>query len=157
MRGNAIIAEAVLLLATLTAASLFSVAVISKMGALTSSFSTSIKNHEETIEASIRIVYVAPLNDTYITTWIKNTGSLPIPLNDELDIFLIGGSTYKRIPYGSASKPYWTSYSNEIIPKLTKRIDIFLDEPLVEGEIYVLKVVLYTGYEDDYYFSYRGG
>ncbi len=151
---NEVMSEAILLIASITLASLLSVLVISRYGLLESTFGTMINSEKNNMLSKIKIVY-ANVNGSSVVIWVKNIGSIPIVHISKMDVYfgLYGSASY--IPYNSTSLPSWTYKiygGNTWAPGLTVLITISLSSTPSSG-VYYVKLMTYEGASDEYVFS----
>lgn len=151
---NEVMSEAILLIASITLASLLSVMVLSRYGVLESTLGTLTNNQRNSILANIRIVYAA-VNGSSVVVWVKNTGSVPIIDISKVDVYfgLYGSASY--IPYNTASLPNWNYkiYGGSVwSPGSTILITINLSSAPSSG-VYYVKLMTYEGASDEYIFS----
>ena len=151
---NEVMSEAILLIASITLASLLSVLVISKYGVFESTFGTMVNNERTTLLAKIKVVY-AHDNGSSVVVWVKNVGSVPIIEVSKMDVYfgVYGSASY--IPYNVSSLPTWSYkiYNGNVwAPGLTMLITIKLSSSLTSG-VYYVKVMTYEGASDEYVFS----
>jgi flagellar protein FlaG len=151
---NEVMSEAILLIASITLASLLSVLVISKYGLFESTLGTMVSNERNIILSKIKIFY-ANFNGSSVVVWFKNVGSVPIIYISKMDVYFgpYGSATY--IPYNNTSLPSWTYKiynGNTWSPGSTILITINLSSALGSG-VYYVKLMTYEGASDDYIFS----
>ena len=93
-----------------------------------------------------------------IDAWTKNVGGISIvPLN-RVDVFFGPENNFVRVPYGGAScsSPCWSySLENDTTwsPTSTLHITINMDDGLVTGTTYFIKVVAPNGISDARFFT----
>jgi len=151
---NEVISEAILLIASITLASLLSVLVISKYGLFESTFGTMVSNERSSMLSKIKIVYVG-VNGSSVVVWVKNVGSVPIIYISKMDVYFGPYGSASYIPFNSSSLPSWTYkiYDGATwSPGLTMLITISLSSAPGSG-VYYVKLMTYEGASDEYIFS----
>ncbi len=150
------VAEAVMLIAAVTAALILAAGVVAKVGEIRSSFDTMMHSAASRMRTEIKIVY-ATYNKTggYFVVYAKNTGYEPVGDLSRMDVFF--GSVTS--PY-----PYWTNFAVREVngngngvwdPGETIEIDIYNDTAVEPP--YIVKIVTSTGASDTYVFSLPAG
>lgn len=150
------ITEGIMLVASVVVASSLAGMVISKTGALNSSFTISAEAQKDVILTKIKIVYVSGNSSSpAVTVWAKNTGSTPISNTDKVDVYFGKVGSTARIPYNAGSDPRWVYSANmtQWQIKDTIQIDITSGSNLSPGSTYVARLVTPNGVMDEYLFS----
>jgi flagellar protein FlaG len=150
------ITEGILLVASVIVAASLSGMVISKTGALNSSFTISAEAQKDVILTKIKIVYVAGNSSSpSVTVWAKNVGSTPISNTNKLDVYFGKVGSTSQIPYNVASNPKWVYSANMTLWQIkdTAQINITNGSNLSPSSTYVVRLVAPNGVTDEYLFS----
>lgn len=151
---NEVISEAILLIVSITLASLLGVLVISKYGLFESTFGTMVSSERNSMLSKIKVVY-ANVNGSSVVVWVKNIGSVPIIYISKMDVYFGPYGSASYIPYNNTSLPMWTYKiygGNTWAPGLTMLITINLSSAPGSG-VYYIKLMTYEGASDEYIFS----
>ena len=162
--SSVVLSEALLTVAVVVAASIFSVVFVSNLQLLLNSQQEKMLKLAENMEIKVEIIFADALqsNDT-VKVWVKNIGQKPIPrqligLDSGLFLKKRGGEVW-RIPYNADVKPSWNftllnSVDEEWDPEETLEVTISLpDGTLDVGDWIVRFVAPINGAYDDYVFS----
>lgn len=150
------ITEGIMLVASVIVAASLSGMVMSKTGALNSSFTISAEAQKDVILTKIKIVYVAGNSSSpTVTVWAKNIGSTPISNTDKVDVYFGKVGSTVRIPYNAGSDPKWVYSANMTQWQIKDTVQINIDNGnnLSSGSTYVVRLVAPNGVMDEYLFS----
>lgn len=150
------ITEGIMLVASVIVAASLSGMVMSKTGALNSSFTISAEAQKDVILTKIKIVYVAGNSSSpTVTVWVKNIGSTPISNTDKVDVYFGKVGSTARIPYNAGSDPKWVYSANMTQWQIKDTVQINIDNGnnLSSGSTYMVRLVAPNGVMDEYLFS----
>ncbi len=156
-----VIAEAIILIAAIVAASAFSASVFTTLGDLGQAHREKIERLKKELSIDAEIIFATSTSgSSEVKAWVKNTGSSDI--HPELvklsDVFLGNRSMLISIPYQGTSLGWTYIAMNDVDndgrwdPGETLLITITLNFTLSAGE-YFVRFVAYLGQRSDYYFS----
>ncbi len=162
--SSVVLSEALLTVAVVVVASIFSVVFISNSQLFVDSQQEKMLKLAENMKVKIEIIFADALqsNDT-VKVWVKNIGQKPIPrqlIGLDSNIFLKKrGEAAWRIPYNVDTKPSWNfilpnNTDDEWDPGETLEISIGLPSGALNvGDWIVRFVAPINGAYDDYVFS----
>jgi len=160
MMASSIIAEAILMISVVVAASALTYTFYSSITSIETSYKSIDDSINRKLRTSITIIFVTNTSSTVIKAWIKNVGSSRIPaqLIDLSDVFFGNEEHYVRIPQYSASSGYGWTYqfcnSDDDVwdPCETIVVTIYLNETLTAGDYYLV-FITYNGVKAEAMFS----
>ena len=160
MMASSIIAEAILMISVVVAASALTYTFYSSITSIEASYKSIDDSINSKLRTSITIIFVTNTSSTVIKAWIKNIGSSRIPaqLIDLSDVFFGNEEHYVRIPRYSASSGYGWTYqfcnSDDDVwdPCETIVVTIYLNETLTAGDYYLV-FITYNGVKAEAMFS----
>ena len=160
--SHIVIAEALVVVATITVASVLASAMTMKANDISHMFRLYEVNAKDKVYSHITIIFATNVTDTSVKIWIKNTGLKEIhgDLIAKSDVFFGPKGNFTRVPHESTTTlpPLWNytivndDGDGRWDPCETLEVTITWDTILNPGEYYV-KFVLYNGVSDEYVFS----
>ena len=158
--SSSIIAEAILMISVVVAASALTYAFYSSISSMEASYKSINDSINEELRTAITIVFVTNTSSTIVKAWIKNIGSSRIPaqLIELSDIFFGNKDHCVRIPRYSSDYNYGWTYrfcnSNDDVwdPCETIEITVYLNETLTTGDYYLI-FITYNGVKAEAVFS----
>jgi len=156
--SSSIIAEAILMISVVVAASALTYTFYSSVTSIEASYKSINNSINNKLRTAITIVFVTNTSSTVVKAWIKNVGSTKIPaqLIELSDVFFGNEDYYVRVP--RYSNGYGWTYqlcnSDDDVwdPCETLVITVYLNETLVSGDYY-LAFVTYNGVKAEAMFS----
>lgn len=153
------IATVLLTIASITAIVAVLNALMPAIARTSSSIVASADSVDGRISTQLEIIHAAGEDGgTAVEAWAKNTGGIAIvPLN-RIDVFFGPENNFVRLPYGAPGcvAPCWSySVENDTVwsPTATLHISIVIEDPLVTGNTYYIKVVTPNGISDARFFT----
>jgi hypothetical protein len=111
------------------------------------------------IQTNVQIIHAAGADGSpVVEAWTKNIGGVGIAPLDRVDVFFGPETNFVRVPYsaGACTAPCWTyEIENDSVwnPAATLRITLTLEDDLVSGTTYFIKVVAPNGVSDARFFT----
>ncbi|HLF76747.1 MAG TPA: hypothetical protein VJB57_04585 [Dehalococcoidia bacterium] len=111
------------------------------------------------IQTHVEIIHAAGATGSpVVEAWTKNIGGIAIAPLERVDVFFGPESNFVRVPYGTGActAPCWTyEIENDSVwnPTATLRITLNLEDDLVSGTTYYIKVVAPNGVSDARFFT----
>jgi len=158
--SHVVIAEAVVVIATIALASMLASAMTMKANDLNYMFRVYEINTKDKIYTCITIIFATNVTSDTVKVWIKNTGLKEVhgDLIPKSDLFFGSKGNFERIPYEGTTPPMWNytivndDGDGNWDPCETLEVTITWDTTLNSGE-YFVKFSLYNGVSDEYTFS----
>ncbi|MEM2910153.1 MAG: hypothetical protein QXQ02_10560 [Halobacteria archaeon] len=161
MVSTTFIGEAIIMVAAIIAASVFSTTFIASFYEISDANKFMLGRIGRELKIEVKIVFAAPVSSTTIKAWLKNVGQEDIPseLIELSDLFFGPKGSFRRIPYKEPSPPKWQyEFVNDADgdgrwdPSETIEITIDWPTSLQSGD-YFLRFTIYTGQYSDFTFS----
>jgi hypothetical protein len=111
------------------------------------------------ISTSIEIIHASGSDgSTEVEAWAKNVGGIAVAPLNRIDVFFGPANSFVRISPGAegCTSPCWyytVENDTSWTPTATLRVSISLDDALVTGTTYYLKVVAPNGISDARFFT----
>ncbi len=149
-----VITNALLVIATVVAVSIFTTAMIPSVRDMSNTYYSLTSKLGERVGTDIKIIFVE-VDDTHLTFWVKNIGSsrIAVPLLNLSDVFIVSNTTSYHFTLSSSSVSYTIENGdgdNYWEDGETLKVDISVS---LESGDYTLTFVLYNGVEDSEIFS----
>ncbi|ADB58437.1 hypothetical protein [Archaeoglobus profundus] len=149
-----VITNALLVIATVVAVSIFTTAMIPSIRDMSNTYYSMTSKLGERVGTDIRIIFIES-TDTSLTFWVKNIGTsrIAVPLLNLSDVFIVSNSTSYHFTLSDSSVSYSIENGdgdNYWEEGETLRVNI--DVSLPSGS-YILNFVLYNGVGDSEVFS----
>lgn len=148
--------EAIILIASVIAASIFAGVVLSSMGAIGSAYSSMSSNERNAMVTKIKIIYADNVDSGTVYVYVKNVGKIALTELNKMDVYFGEYAAADYVPFNSSTPPTW---SYELLGGGgawrvggTLRITIDYGAALRSGT-YLVKVVTPSGVSDEYVFS----
>lgn len=153
--GSNVIAEAILLIASVIIAGSLAGVVMTKVGTFQSTFTQTTENQKQTVLTNIKILNVINSTATSVNAWIKNVGTYPITNTANIDVYFGQTGSMQRIPYESGS-PSWTFSSPVTSWTKASTIQINLSSlsTITCSTTYELQVTTPNGVSDEYFVTF---
>lgn len=111
---------------------------------------------DERLQSQIEIIHATGESDNSdVSVWVKNVGSLRISAIERCDVFFGPEGDFASIPYNEG-KPHWEyelENSTRWDPSATLKIIIRYGDTYPSAGRHFLKVVIPNGISDEYYFN----
>lgn len=157
-----VIAESILTVAIIIAASMVAITMIQSLYGMEISSKAFLDKLKESILVKLKIIFAANASPSELKIWIKNVGRKEVHRDfiEKLAIFSGKRGDIKYIPFGGPSKPFWNySIVNDVDgmfnPYETLEITIFFDNYLEPGDWYI-RITTPLGDVLEYEFSIGG-
>lgn len=149
-----VITNALLVIATVVAVSIFTTAMIPSVRDMSNTYYSLTSKLGERVGTDIKIIFVE-VTDSSVTFWVKNVGSkkIAVPLLNLSDVFIVSNSTAYHYTLSDSNVSYTIENGdgdNYWEDGETLRVDVSVS--LANGD-YTLTFVLYNGIEDSEIFS----
>ncbi|MHC1628809.1 MAG: hypothetical protein ACXQTI_08265 [Candidatus Nezhaarchaeales archaeon] len=158
---HTVMTEVMLTVAIATIAAFLAASFYSSMSSFYDVYRMAIGVEKEKALTNIEIIFATNVSSSEAKIWVKNIGQKPITRSLIAKASLIFGPTAEcqLLGYNTTVAPYWTfslasdfDHDGAWDPSETIEIDVIWDTTLAPGDYYV-KLILYNGVSDDYYFS----
>ena len=161
--ASGIMSEAILIIASVTVASIVAGVVMNQVGIFESSFTATTEGQKAQLLTKVQIILATNTTDNQVVVWVKNTGINPIGFLDKVDVYFGQINQIQRIPYDDdVAQPnltwqYWNATAPDIPTPIWQRMDTFAlnvtDNNLVPGATYQVTVITPNGVTDEHIFS----
>lgn len=158
---HSVVTEIMLTAVVAAVVALLASSFYSNMSTFYDTFRVTVNSEREKMLADVKIVFAAATSPMEVKVWVKNTGYTSMSGDLIARSTLIFGPTSScaLVGYRSAAAPSWnyrlaSDLDSDGVwdPSETLEIDVAWGGTLPQGDYYV-KLVLYNGVSDEYYFS----
>jgi flagellar protein FlaG len=156
--ASGVMAEAILIIASVVIATAIAGVVMSQLGVFESTFTATTESQKDMILTKIKIVYATNTTDSNVNVWIKNIGVNPILGVNNTDVYFGEIDSVTRVPLNTQTQAEDTWMFDAPLPEPawqladTHSINI-TDSDIVRGVTYVVSITTPNGVSDEYIFS----
>ena len=97
--ASGIMSEAILIIASVTVASIVAGVVMNQVGIFESTFTATTEGQKDQLLTKVQIILATNTTDNQVVVWVKNTGVNPIGFLDKVDVYFGEITQIQRIPY----------------------------------------------------------
>ena len=156
--ASGIMSEAILIIASVTVASIVAGVVMNQVGIFESTFTATTEGQKEQLLTKVQIILVTNTTDNHVAIWVKNTGVNPIAFVDKFDVYFGQINQIQRIPYNATDQDNLTwQYATGPPAPVWQKMETFAlnvtDNNLVKGATYHVTVSTPNGVTDEHIFS----
>lgn len=153
-----IIGEGILIVASVIVAGMITGIVITKVGSIEGTFTSSVEDQKDKLLSKFEIIHVNQKNNTSVNVWIKNIGLTPIQNLDSLDVYFGQINSAQYVGYLDATLPGWefgdsTTPSSVWEQGKTIQVTIQDDTGIQTDQSYEVQLTIGNGVTDDHIFS----
>lgn len=155
--GNAVITEAILLIASVIIAGGLAGVVMTKVGTFQSTFTQTTENQKQTVLTNIKILYAQNPSSTSVNVWVKNVGTYSITNTQNIDVYFGQTGAMQRIVYNAVGpSPSWTFATPVTSWDKANTVQINMSNlsAISCGSVYELQVTTPNGVSDDYFVTF---
>ena len=157
--ASGIMSEAILIIASVTVASIVAGVVMNQVGIFQSTFTATTEGQKDQLLTKVQIIMATNTTDSHVAIWVKNTGVNPIGSLDKFDVYFGQINQIQRIPYDLVQNDLTWQYATPPGPPtpVWQKMDTFAlnvtDNNLVKGATYHVTVSTPNGVIDEHIFS----
>ena len=157
--ASGIMSEAILIIASVTVASIVAGVVMNQVGIFESTFTATTEGQKDQLLTKVQIIMATNTTDSHVAIWVKNTGVNPIGFLDKVDVYFGQINQIQRVPYDLVQNDLTWQYATPPGPPtpVWQKMDTFAlnvtDNGLVKGATYHVTVSTPNGVTDEHIFS----
>ena len=157
--ASGIMGEAILIIASVTVASIVAGVVMNQVGIFESTFTATTESQKDQLLTKVQIIMATNTTDSHVAIWVKNTGVNPIGFLDKVDVYFGQINQIQRVPYDLVQNDLTWQYATPPGPPtpVWQKMDTFAlnvtDNGLVKGATYHVTVSTPNGVTDEHIFS----
>ena len=156
--ASGIMSEAILIIASVTVASIVAGVVMNQVGIFESTFTATTEGQKDKLLTKVQIILATNTTDTQVVVWVKNTGVNPIGFLDKVDVYFGQINQIQRIPYNATDQDNLTwQYATGPPTPVWQKMETFAlnitDNNLAKGATYHVTVSTPNGVTDEHIFS----
>ncbi len=158
--ASGIMSEAILMIASVTVASIVAGVVMNQVGIFESTFTATTEGQKDRLLTKVQIILATNTTDTQVVVWVKNTGVNPIGFLDKVDVYFGEINQIQRIPYDLVQTGLTWRYDAPPVPTPTlwQKMDTFALNVTCngfcqKGVTYHVTVSTPNGVTDEHIFS----
>ncbi len=158
--ASGIMSEAILIIASVTVASIVAGVVMNQVGIFESTFTATTEGQKAQLLTKVQIILATNTTDNQVVVWVKNTGVNPIGFLDKVDVYFGEITQIQRIPYDLVQTDLTWRYDAPPAPTPTlwQKLDTFAinvtcNGTCQKGVTYHVTVSTPNGVTDEHIFS----
>ena len=156
--ASGIMSEAILIIASVTVASIVAGVVMNQVGIFESTFTATTEGQKDRLLTKVQIILATNTTDNHVAIWVKNTGVNPIGFLDKVDVYFGQINQIQRIPYNATDQDNLTwQYATGPPTPVWQKMETFAlnitDNNLAKGATYHVTVSTPNGVTDEHIFS----
>jgi len=156
--ASGIISEGILIVASVIVAGMITGIVITKVGSIEGTFTSTVEDQKEKLLSKFEIIHVNQKNSTSVNVWVKNIGLTPIQNLDSFDVYFGQINSAQYVGYLDTSTPSW-EFADSTTPSSiweqgnTIQITIQDSSDIQTNQSYEVQFTIDNGVTDDHIFS----